>query len=213
MRLQDVLEESRSRAAAVITERIESAPTSPLATASPAEIDATACALGYGGVKYFDLHQNRLQDYVFNYDRMLSADGDTATYLQYARARLSSILRKAEAAGAPSVAALRSVALDDSVAIAAAWIWEHASEALLAAYLLRFGEVVAGIQEDLMPHRMCEFMYGLAGKATDFIRDCSVLGETTRPALRDSRLRLVITTVDTLTTCMRLLGIEPLDRI
>ena len=122
-------------------------------------------------------------------------------------------VRKAEAAGAPGVEALRALSLGDATALAAAWVWEHASEALLAAALLRFGEVVAGIQEDLMPHRMCEFMFGLAGKATDFIRDCNVLGEGTRPALRDSRLRLVVVTVDTLTTCMRLLGIHSLDRI
>jgi arginyl-tRNA synthetase len=62
-------------------------------------VDRTAAVLGYGGVKYFDLRQHRITDYVFSYERMLSPDGDTAVYLEYAHARLCSILRKAAEAG------------------------------------------------------------------------------------------------------------------
>ena len=210
VRLVDVLEEARIKAHGIITERAASGG-SALAGATPEEIDTAACALGYGGVKYFDLRQSRLQDYLFSSERMLSADGDTATYIQYSRARLSSILRKGEAAGAAPPRA--GVNLSSAADLASMWIWEHSSESLLAAHILRFAEVIAGIQEDLMPHKLCEFMYALSGKATDFIRDCHVLGELTRPALRASRLKLVAVTLDTLTQCMVLLGIEPLDRI
>jgi arginyl-tRNA synthetase len=237
VRLEDVLNEARERALAVLLERGAgkgssgsgsggsgggegtSAPTFPpsaLANATPEEIHRTACVLGYGGVKYFDLRQNRLSDYIFSYDRMLSPDGDTAVYLQYAQARLSSILRKArEAAGGVDieVALKAATPLGDPAAQGVAWVFQHPTEVLLAAELLRFSDVLVGIQRDLMPHRLCEYMYGLAGKVTDFYRDCNILGGATPTNVRDSRLRIVCATHTVLVTCMRLLGLEPLERI
>ena len=105
-------------------------------------------------------------------------------------------VRRAGAAGAPG-----------------AWEFAHATELQLAGELLRFSEVLASIQEDLMPHRLCEYMYGRSARATDFHRDCNVLGSGTPPSLRAARLRLVLCTSSVLTTCMRLLGLEPLERI
>ena len=242
VRLLDVLQEARTRAMAILVERGAGAgaasggsatptaeaagtatptpppaPASYLATATQAEIDRTACSLGYGGVKYFDLRQNRTTDYVFSYERMLSPDGDTAVYLQYSAARLASILRKAGEAGHATGPALRlrsgdlgSVTAGD---MGEAWAFAHPTEIQLAGELLRFAEVLASVQEDLMPHKLCEYMYGLSGKATDFHRDCNVLGSGTAPALRAARLRLVQCTSSVLTTCMRLLGLEPLERI
>ena len=206
---------------------------SPLANATPQELERVACSLGYGGVKYFDLRQNRTTDYVFSYDRMLSGDGDTAVYLQYSAARLASILRKAgEAAAAAAAAPASAGGGSDGLQLqcpgglaaaaaagagaawqASAWEFAHATELQLAGELLRFSEVLASIQEDLMPHKLCEYMYGLSGRATDFHRDCNVLGSGTAPSLRASRLRLVHCTHQVLTTCMRLLGLEPLERI
>jgi len=226
VRLQDVMKEAKERAMGVLLERAGEksigggADGTPAATASTgslagaataAEMEKTATSLAYGGIKYFDLRQNRLSDYVFSYDRMLSADGDTAVYMQYTQARLASILRKASAiAGVP---VLTDLPLGDPAALAAAWVFEHPTEVLLAAELLRFGDVIAGIQVDLMPHRLCEYMYGVASRATEFHRDCNVLGANTAPSLRDARLRLVSAARSVLTTSMTLLGLEPLDRI
>ena len=217
VRLLDVLAEAREKALGVLRAGGGGGGGgTPLGEASAEEIERVACSLGYGGVKYFDLRQNRTTDYVFSSERMLAAEGDTAVYLQYSAARLASILRKAgESAGVTAgdliPAALRG--LSDAAACSAAWAFEHPTELQLAGELLRFSEVLASIQVDLLPHKLCEYMYGLSGKATDFHRDCNVLGAATPPALRNARLRLVSATSTVLTTCMKLLGLEPLERI
>lgn len=210
VRLVDVLDEAKARALALIQERIASGNT-PL---TPQEAEHSAAVLGYGGVKYFDLRQNRLSDYAFSYTRMLSPDGDTAVYLEYAHARMASILRKAKEAHGVAVEALLTglSALDDS-GRAAAFSMIHASEAGLAAELTRWQEVMTTFQQDLMPHRLCEYQYFLCSRFTDFFRDCPVLQSDVPPALRDARLRLVAATEATVACGMRLLGIQPLDKI
>jgi arginyl-tRNA synthetase len=226
VRLVDVLDGAKEKALGVLRERIATSVGSPLAGAPEGEVERTAEALGYGGVKYFDLRQNRTQDYVFSYDRMLSADGDTAVYMQYAIARLRSILRKAApvlaadagggAGGAGDASleeALRGAALRTAEGAAAAFTFAHATEAALAVELLRFGEVLAGVQEDLMPHRLCEFLYAVAGRVTDFHRDCPVLSSATPPPLRLARLRLVAAAADTMAATMQLIGLDVLERM
>lgn len=91
VRLVDLLDEARDRARKILDERVK-AGNSPITKEE--DIEYAAEQLGYGGVKYFDLRQNRLSDYVFNYDRMLSPDGETAVYMEYTYARIRSIIRK-----------------------------------------------------------------------------------------------------------------------
>ena len=92
MRLVDLMNEARERAVQIMKQRVADGVSS---LTDEKEMEEAAAQLGYGGVKYFDLRQNRLSDYVFNFDRMLSPDGDTNVYLQYSHARCMSILRKA----------------------------------------------------------------------------------------------------------------------
>jgi arginyl-tRNA synthetase len=146
---------------------------------------------------------------------MLSADGDTAMYLEYAHARVASILRKAkETAGIDVDAIVDKAASVNSVAEAASLFqFQHASELTLASDLMRIQDVLSQVQIDLFPHRLCEYLYFLAGRMTDFYRDCVILGEGTPIALRDSRLRLCSATAKVLKQGMGLLGITALDKI
>jgi arginyl-tRNA synthetase len=210
VRLVDVLDEAKARALALIQERIASGST-PL---TAEEADHAASVLGYGGIKYFDLRQNRQSDYAFSYTRMLSPDGDTAVYLEYAHARMASILRKAkETLGITWEVLVAGLAGMDDAARAQAFTAAHLTELQLAVDLTRWQEVMSTFQQDLMPHRVCEFSYFLCGKFTDFFRDCPVLSSDVPAPLRESRLRLVMATESTLACAMRLLGIEALDKI
>jgi arginyl-tRNA synthetase len=146
---------------------------------------------------------------------MLKADGDTAVYIEYAHARAESVLRRAREAKGVDVAGVVAAAAGAASAGAAAALFsfEHASELTLAADLMRVQDVLATVQEDLMPHRLCEYLYGLAARLTDFYRDCNILGADTAPALRDSRLRLLTAVALVMKKSLALLGIRALDKI
>ncbi|RYY34133.1 arginine--tRNA ligase, partial [archaeon] len=204
VRLVDVLDEAKARALKQIRDREAAKEEGERATEET--MQNTASVLGYGGVKYFDLRQHRNTDYVFNYDRMLSADGDTAVYLEYAHVRLCSILRKAAGMGL-DVDAIKNRIETEGLA------FQHTTEVALVTKLLCFQDVIAAVERDLTPHYLCEYLYHVANLAAEFTRDCNVLGATTPAPVRDSRLRIVAATVDTLAQGLRLLGITPLDRI
>ena len=204
VRLVDVLDEAKERAKAALVARLASGATGVEAGDAEA-LERTAAVLGYGGVKYFDLRQQRTSDYVFSYDRMLSPDGDTAVYLEYAHARLCSILRKAGEAG------------DDVPAVLAAapggTRFTHPTETALVTELSRFPGVLRRAAATLMPHVLCEFVYAVANRTAEFHRDCNVLGAATPPDVRASRLRMVAAAQRVISDTLRLLGITPLDRI
>lgn len=217
VRLIEVLDTARAKARSALEERAISiggvSPFSSPETAAAAE--AASAVLGYGGVQYFDLRQSRTSDYIFDYDRMLSADGDTAMYLEYAHARVASILRKAKESAGIDVDAIvaRAVSATSVEEAASLFQFQHASELTLASDLMRVQDVLSQVQIDLFPHRLCEYLYFLSGRMTDFYRDCVILGEGTPIALRDSRLRLCSATASVLKQGMGLLGITALDRI
>lgn len=170
VRLVDLLNEARERATAIMRQRVAEG-VSSLSDEKEIEVRVwyggegkeASAQLGYGGVKYFDLRQNRLSDYVFNFDRMLSPDGDTNVYLQYSHARCMSILRKAS----KSIPEL----VEDTVITL-----EHPSEWDLACYLLRFSDMVEQVPNDLMPHRVCKYVYDLSMELNGFYHDCRVIG-------------------------------------
>jgi arginyl-tRNA synthetase len=158
-----------------------------------AESAAIARAVGVGAVKYADLANDRIRDYVFDWSRMLSLDGNTAPYLLYAHVRARSIARKsATAAGAIRV--------------------EEPAEHVLALDLLRFGAVLTDVAESLEPHRLCGYLYDLAGAFTTFYEQCPVL-KAEDAATRASRLALAEHTADVLRSGLGLLGIEAPDRM
>jgi len=182
-RLIDLLDEAVSRARAIVAEK------NP--TLDAAEQEAIARAVGIGAVKYADLSSDRIKDYVFDFDRMLAFEGNTAPYLQYAHARIRSIFRKGEAAVPPPGA----------IVIA------QPAEKALAKLLLAFPTVVDDVATTLHPHKLCGYLFELATAFSGFYESCPVLKAGT-PAERDSRLALSDLTARIVERGLGLLGIE-----
>ena len=154
---------------------------------------ASSPAVGVGAIKYADLASDRRSDYVFDWDRMLASTGNTGPYLQYAYARIRSILRQA-AGPAPS-----AIAGPDQVLLG------HPAERRLALTLLGFEPAVTAAADQREPHRLAGYLHDLAVAFTGFYESCPVLraaGET-----RASRLVLTDRTGRTLATGLNLLGI------
>lgn len=181
IKLIDLLDEAEQRAMAVV-----SAKNPELPETQKRDI---ARAVGIGAVKYADLSKDRIGDYVFSWDAMLSMDGNTAPYLQYAYARIESIFRKAGET-------------DESATV----LLDTPFELSLAKHALRFGEVLAAVSRELKPHLLCGYLFDLATRFSSFYENCPVLNSES--ATRASRLRLCRATADTLATGLELLGIE-----
>jgi arginyl-tRNA synthetase len=156
---------------------------------------AVARAVGIGAVKYADLSTQRGKDYVFSLDRMLSLDGNTAPYLQYARARICSILRRG---GITTVSP-------------APLLIAEPAEHTLAVELLGFEPVIVEVAESLEFHVLARYLYRLASAFTAFFEHCPVLSAA--GPVRDSRLVLCDLTSRTLWLGLDLLGIESPDRM
>jgi arginyl-tRNA synthetase len=167
---------------------------------SEAERCEVAEVVGLGAVKYADLSQNRTSDYVFSWDKMLSTEGNTATYMQYAYARIRSILRK----GGVDVAALRK---EPPLPI-----WEKPEERALGAQLLRFGDSLDAAAADYKPNVITAYLWDVAKALSQFYDKCPVLKAPT-PELRQSRLLLCDLTTRVIQEGLRLLGIRTAERM
>jgi arginyl-tRNA synthetase len=154
--------------------------------------------VGIGAVKYADLSKNRTSDYIFNWDTMLSFEGNTAPYLQYAYTRIQSIFRKANV---------------DPQTIAASVQLEQANERKLALKLCQFSEVIEQVANDCMPNLLCSYLYELASEYMSFYEACPILKEGVDESTRNSRLLLCQLVARTLATGLDLLGIEVMERM
>ena len=188
VKLIDLLDEAVTRAEAVVAEK------SPDLDAE--ERSAVAEAVGIGSIKYNDLANDRVRDYVFDFDRMLAREGNTAPYLQYAHARIQSILRRAEVAAADPLGAV---------------VIGEPAERALALDLLGFEPAVLSVAEGYAPHRLCTYLFELASTFTTFYEACPVL-KADEP-VRSSRLALCRMTAGVLATGLGLLGIEAPPRM
>jgi arginyl-tRNA synthetase len=150
--------------------------------------------VGIGSIKYADLANDRIRDYVFSWERMLTFDGNTAPYLMYAHARIRSILHKAHAIHGDRALAAEQIRIDAS------------DERRLALELLAFPNTVAKVGETLQPHRLCQYLFQVATAFTRFYDTCPVLGAP--PAVRTSRLLLCSLTARVLKCGMDLIGVE-----
>ena len=183
VRLADLLDEAQERAYAVVSEK-------------NAELDETqrreiSRVVGLGALKYADLSNNRQTDYVFDWDKMLALQGNTAPYLQYAYTRARSIFRKVDA---PDFA---------NITVAAA-----APEELgLAKHLMNFGQTLEMVADDHRPNFLCNYLFELAGHFSCFYEACPVLKAKT-DVERESRLALCELTGRVLKTGLEVLGIE-----
>jgi arginyl-tRNA synthetase len=189
--LTDLLDEAVERAEAELAKR-------------GGEGDATerrelAAEIGIGAIKYADLANDRIKDYVFDWDRMLAAEGRTGPYLQYAHARIQSIVRKGAEAG---------VSLERGATIT---VVDHA-ERKLALELLDFGTAVLEAGDTLRPHHLAGYLHDLATAYTVFYEKCPVL-KAPDDATRASRLALCDVTARVLSGGLELLGIAAPERM
>lgn len=191
IRLVDLLDEAVSRASAELDKR-----TNDIVGDERA---AVARAVGLGAVKYADLSNDRVKDYVFDWDRMLAFEGNTAPYLQYACARIASIVRRAG---------------DEAADLAGTAINVDApQERALAMSLLAFDAAVHDTIDKLGPHRLCTYLFDLAQTFTSFYDSCPVMKDDVPTDVRRSRLTLCELTLRVLSTGLALLGIDVPERM
>ena len=194
-KLMDLLEISIERGTAAVKARATD-PNAPTHTLSNDELERIGRAVGIAAIKYADLSGDPGRDYLFDLDRMIAFEGDTGPYLQYAHARISSILSKA----------------GDQFDPEAALVTEHPGERSLALMLLRYGDTIAEAAAHLEPSRLCRYLYALATEFNAFYAACPVLKAETE-TLRASRLRLASITRRVIADGLECLGIEAPDRM
>ncbi|MFE1828697.1 arginine--tRNA ligase [Streptomyces yangpuensis] len=188
VRLVDLLDEAIERASAVVREKAQDL--------TEAEIAERGAQVGIGAVKYADLSTSAARDYKFDLDQMVSLNGDTSVYLQYAYARIQSILRKA---GDAKPAAHAEVALAPT-------------ERALGLHLDGFGELIAEAAAEHAPHKLAAYLYQLASLYTSFYSECPVL-KAESPEQVENRLFLCELTARTLSKGMSLLGIRTPEKL
>ena len=186
VKLIDLLKEAQQRALDLVTEK------------NP-DLDQTsreniAKTVGIGAVKYADLSKNRTSDYIFNWDTMLSFEGNTAPYLQYAYARIQSIFRKAGT-------------IDHSAKINI----EEPAERQLASKLLQLSEAIEAVAKDGTPNILCNYLYELSGNFMTFYEACPIMKAD--ESIKQSRLKLSQLTANTLKVGLDLLGIDVMERM
>jgi arginyl-tRNA synthetase len=189
VKLIDLLDEAEQRAYALVK-------------AKNPELDETelrqiARAVGIGAVKYADLSKHRTSDYSFNFELMLSFEGNTAPYLLYAYTRVASVFRKL-GKGIEEIGGQISLQAEQ--------------EQALAAKLGQFGEVLNNVGAKGVPHLLCSYLYDLAGLFSSLYENCPILSAEDE-AVQQSRLRLAALTGRTLKQGLELLGLTPLERM
>ena len=184
VKLVDLLDEAVERATKLVKDK-----NPELSDLDAVKIGET---VGIGAVKYADLSKNRTSDYVFDWDNMLSFEGNTAPYLQYAYTRVQSVFKKAGDWNVPATLKL-----------------EQPLEQQLAVELLKFEDVLQSVSETSFPHYLANYLYQLATLFSRFYEACPIL--KAQGEVRDSRLKLAQLTGETLKMGLDLLGIDVSD--
>jgi arginyl-tRNA synthetase len=190
VKLADLLLESIERAEKLVREKNTDL--------SDQEITIIARKVGIGAVKYADLSKTRTNDYIFDWDAMLSFEGNTAPYLQYAYTRISSIFRKAD---------IELETFSANITIT------EFQEKQLALKLLQFNEVVNQVAIDCYPHSLCNYLYELSSLFMSFYEHCPILKSGTEAETANSRLQLCAYSASILRKGLDLLGIEVMERM
>jgi len=162
---------------------------------SSEQLHVIAKTLGINAIKYADLSNNRSHDYHFSYDRMLQFEGNTAAFLMYSYVRIHGIKRQIEEKGVSI--------LEVPIKLV------EPSEINLGLHLCQFEDALSSIAQDLLPHRLCEYLYELADKFNAFFRDCRVIGVPEQ----DQRIALCELSEKTLQQGLNLLGLSTVDRM
>ncbi|MFE7586035.1 arginine--tRNA ligase [Streptomyces gardneri] len=191
VRLVDLLDEAVDRATAVVREKAEKV------GLSESEIVENGRYVGIGAVKYADLSTSAARDYKFDLDQMVSLNGDTSVYLQYAYARIRSIFGKA----------------GDRTPLAHPELELAPAERALGLHLDQFGEVIAETASEYAPHKLAAYLYQLASLYTTFYDQCPVIKPEPAQEVAENRLFLCDLTARTLHQGMALLGIRTPERL
>lgn len=195
VRLRDLLDEAVSRCREDLESRLKEEEGREETEEFIANV---AKVVGISAVKYADLSQNRIGNYKFSFDKMLALKGNTAPYMLYAYARTQSISRKGD---------IDYDDLGDNIKI----MLKEEAELTLAKHILQLDEVVTEIEQELLPNRLCEYLYQLSEKFNQFFENCPVL--KSEEPVKTSRLALCNLTARTLKLGLSLLGIEVLERM
>jgi arginyl-tRNA synthetase len=191
VRLRDLLDEAVERAEADLRRRLEEEGREE----DESFVEHVAGTVGLAAVKYADLSQNRITNYQFSFDRMLALQGNTAPYLLYAVVRIAGIARKG----------------GDLEAEAGMLQFSEPQEWALVRELLKFDAVIAEVEEELLPNRLCSYLFELSQVFNRFYDQVPVLKAEGKS--RSSRLALCRLTADTLKAGLGLLGIATLERM
>jgi arginyl-tRNA synthetase len=197
VKLMDLLDEAASRAKAQLEERFETGEDKEGSKTKleKKDIDHAAEVMGIAAVKYFDLRQNRIQNYKFSFDAMLNQKGDTAVYLMYSYIRICSIIRK--------------MGVDEADLKKKKFVFTDEAEKLMARQLIRFPETLDMAQDKLQINRICEFLYVLAVRVAEAYNLYKVLNNEHT----ESRILLILAVKKMMEKCFFLLGIKTIDRI
>ncbi|AFZ56648.1 arginine--tRNA ligase [Anabaena cylindrica FACHB-243] len=194
VRLRDLLDEAVSRTRADLEARLKEEGREE----TEEFINNVADVVGISAVKYADLSQNRTSNYVFSYDKMLALKGNTAPYMIYAYVRTQGISREGNIDFGNLGADAKIILREDT-------------ELTLAKHLLQLDEVISEVEQDLLPNRLCDYIYNLSDKFNKFYENCPVL--KSEEPIRTSRLMLCDLTAKTLKLGLDLLGIKVLERM
>ncbi|MBE8233115.1 MAG: arginine--tRNA ligase, partial [Endozoicomonadaceae bacterium] len=190
IKLSDLLDEAELRSTNILAERH-----SDLEEADRVKV---INALAIGAIKYADLSKNRSSNYVFNWDSMLSFEGNTAPYLLYAYTRIQSIFRKS-----------KHITVQDTDKFSL----KETIERKMSLILIRFHDVLNKVEKEGKPHLLCSYLYELASHFMSFYESCPILNTNIDPEQQKSRLMLCDITAKTLKIGLDLLGIQTVDRM
>jgi len=201
--LNGLLDEAEHRAYEIVKENDKD-------NTPEAALCETARRIGIGAIIYADLSQNRESDYVFSYDKMLAMTGNTATYMQYAFARVQSIFAKGDV---DAIKLRQSVGESNGgLTPPALFAVSHPAERALALELLKFGEAIDLALRDYRPNVLTAYLFELSNRYSVFFEQCPVL-KAEDESIRTSRLLLCDLTARTLQKGLELLGIETVERM
>ena len=190
VKLNNLLKEATEKAFKLVTDKNPNL--------SKKEVSVISKKLGIGAVKYADLSKNRSNDYIFDWDSMLSFEGNTSPYLQYAYTRIYSIFEKISFSSEDIKGDLK-ISTNE--------------ERKLALVLLYFGETLEQVAAHAYPHILCNYLYNLASSYMVFYEHCPILKKDIPPTIKMSRLILSKTTSQILKKGLNLLGIEVMEKM
>lgn len=201
--LESLLDEAVTRARVIVNEnddRKTDADGKPTPELNDDERQRVAEIVGIGGIKYADLMHNRESDYVFDWDKMLATTGNTATYMQYAYARVAGVFRKCDTSPEAVRQSPQSINCDEP------------EERSLLLKLIRFQEALQSTAHECRPNLLTQYLYETAEAFSKFYDQCSVKNAPTEE-LRASRLKLCDFTARVIQKGLQLLGIHTADRM